>query len=216
MEERHIRVQRTARYHTLGDPRKARSLWIVVHGYGQLARFFLNAFEEQAGSNFIAAPEGLSRYYTDAAHQRVGATWMTREDREHEIADHIDYLDSLYATLRMETGDIPLRVLGFSQGVATVSRWLAHGRSPAAQAVLWGGALPPELTAPRLKQAFGSGTVDLVHGSQDQLVTEAVFRSNAERLQRAAIPVRPHAFPGAHTLDPVILARCFEQGTGST
>lgn len=210
MEERHIRVQRTARYHTLGDPRSARSLWIVVHGYGQLARFFLNAFEEQTDTNFIAAPEGLSRYYTDAAHQRVGATWMTREDREHEITDHIDYLDSLYATLRMEAGDLPLRVLGFSQGVATISRWLVHGRSRPVQAVLWGGSLPPELSTEQLQQGFAGNVVDLVHGTQDQLVTEAIFRSNGERLQRAGIAVRTHVFPGGHNLDPVILARCFE------
>ncbi|MBL7952675.1 MAG: hypothetical protein JNM62_13265 [Flavobacteriales bacterium] len=209
MEERHIRVQRTARYHTLGDPRTARSLWIVVHGYGQLARFFLNAFEEQADTNFITAPEGLSRYYTDATHQRVGATWMTREDRENEIQDHVDYLDALYASLRLETGDIPLRVFGFSQGVATVSRWLVHRGPNAVQAVLWGGSLPPELTVEQLKRGFHSRTVDLVHGALDQLVPEATFRSNSERLQRAGVVVRPHLFPGGHNLDPVIMDRCF-------
>lgn len=211
MEERHIRVQRTARYHTLGDPRKARSVWIVVHGYGQLARFFLNAFEEQAETNFIAAPEGLSRYYTDAAHQRVGATWMTREDREHEIHDHIDYLDALYATLRMDVGEVPLRVLGFSQGVATIARWLANGRSKATQAVLWGGSIPPELSGERLKQGFLNTAVDLVHGTTDQVVPEPTFRSNVEHLQRAGIVTRTHLFPGGHNLDPVILARCFEE-----
>lgn len=210
MEERHIRVQRTARYHVLGDPRTARSLWIVVHGYGQLARFFLNAFEEQASDNFIVAPEGLSRYYTDEAHQRVGATWMTREDREHEIEDHIRYLDSLHAALRTESGDLPLRVLGFSQGVATVCRWLVNGGSTAHQTVLWGGSIPPEIGPDQLRTSFRTTGIDLVQGTQDRLVNEAVFRSNSERLQRASVNVRPHRFPGGHTLDPVILARCFE------
>ncbi len=211
MEERHIRVQRTARYHTLGDPDKARSLWIVVHGYGQLARYFLNAFEEQADTNSIVAPEGLSRFYTDGAHQRVGATWMTREDREHEIMDHVAYLDVLTKELRRGQGGIPLRVLGFSQGVATVARWLSHGTTTAAQAVLWSGSLPPELTTERLAAAFKHTAIDVVHGIQDQLVTEATKLSTIERLHRAGVTVREHTFPGGHVLDKVVLARCFEQ-----
>ena len=87
MQERFIRVPRTARYHVLGDPATARMVWVLLHGYGQLARFFLNKFEGLEDGLLIAAPEGLSRFYLDAQHQRVGATWMTREDREHEIGD---------------------------------------------------------------------------------------------------------------------------------
>lgn len=210
MEERHLQVQRTARYHMLGDPAKARSAWIVVHGYGQLARFFLNAFETLDTDRVIIAPEGLSRFYTDASHQRVGATWMTREDRELEIADHIAYLDALYATIRMETGDVPLHVLGFSQGVATVARWLVHGRTKSKHVVLWGGALPPELTSAQLSAAWGGGVVDLVHGTRDQLVPETTFRANEELLMRSGLTVRTHLFPGGHALDPVLLARCME------
>ncbi|MEZ4758913.1 MAG: hypothetical protein R2810_03875 [Flavobacteriales bacterium] len=99
MEERFIRVPRTARYHVLGDPATARMVWVVLHGFGQLARFFLNKFEGLEEGLLIAAPEGLSRFYLDEQHQRVGATWMTREDREHEIGDQLSYLDALAASL---------------------------------------------------------------------------------------------------------------------
>ncbi len=209
MTERHLKVQRTARYHQLGDPATARAIWIVVHGYGQLARFFLNSFNELANDRLIVAPEGLSRFYTDAAHQRVGATWMTREDREEEIADHVAYLDALHGLLMLEVGNKPLHVLGFSQGVATVSRWIAMGKARPARIVLWGGSLPPELTAAQLQLAFSKCAVDLVHGKQDELVPEAAFRNNEERLRLAGITSRSLVFPGGHTLDPVILGRCF-------
>ena len=139
MDERHLRVLRTARYHVLGDVAKARSVWIVIHGYGQLARFFLNAFEEHCDDRLIVAPEGLSRFYTDASHQRVGATWMTREDRDHEIQDHVAYLEALCDLVRKETGDVPLHTLGFSQGVATVVRWMMHGKTKPRNVILWGG-----------------------------------------------------------------------------
>lgn len=209
MEERHIRVQRTARYHTLGDARTAKSIWLVVHGYGQLARFFLNAFEEQVEENLIVAPEGLSRFYTDSAHQRVGATWMTREDRENEIVDHVAYLDAICDLMRKEAGPLPLNALGFSQGVPTVVRWMALGRNRPRQVILWSGAMPPDLTGPELKRTFQGTKVQLVHGQQDTLVTEQVRKENEERLLRAGVDVRSHVFPGAHAIDRVILDRCF-------
>ncbi|MBX2973634.1 MAG: hypothetical protein KF797_11055, partial [Flavobacteriales bacterium] len=146
MEERHIRVTRTARYHVLGDPAGAQAIWIVLHGYGQLARYFLNKFDGLGCDLAFVAPEGLSRFYLDEAHQRVGATWMTREDREHEIGDQCTYLDALAAELRGHRTDVPVHVLGFSQGVATACRWSLLGRTPIGRLVLWAGAIPPEPT----------------------------------------------------------------------
>ncbi|MBK7947090.1 MAG: hypothetical protein IPJ85_18060 [Flavobacteriales bacterium] len=93
MEERFIQVQRTARYHVLGTLEAAPEIWIAIHGYGQLARYFLNNFKGLEEGRCIVAPEGLSRFYLDAEHARVGATWMTREDRLHEIDDHVAYPD---------------------------------------------------------------------------------------------------------------------------
>ena len=136
MEERFLRVDRTARYHVLGEAATARSIWIVVHGYGQLARYFLTAFEDLAEERLIVAPEGLSRFYTDDAHQRVGATWMTREDRLHEIDDHVAYLDALVASVGQVAPGLPVNGLRFSQGVATVTRWALRGRTRLHQLVL--------------------------------------------------------------------------------
>jgi len=209
VEERFIRVGRTARFHQLGDPLTAPRLWVVVHGYGQLARYFLNAFAPVAGADAVVAPEGLSRFYLDDAHQRVGAAWMTREDREHEIDDHVRYLDALIELLQPTAGRRPLHVLGYSQGVATVARWLARGRARPVQAVLWGGSLPPELQHEDLATAFHGCSVDLVHGEQDALVPRAQWEQNAERLVLAGIAVERHLFPGGHALDPVVLRRCF-------
>ena len=208
LEEHHLQVPRTARYYTVGDPRSAKSIWLVLHGYGQLARFFLNAFAAQAEEHHVVAPEGLSRFYLDADHQRVGATWMTREDRENEILDQVAYLDRLVTLLRTEMPALPVHVLGFSQGVATMGRWLALGRTRPVHALVWGGSLPPELTTEKLRSAFNGMRVDLVHGLRDELVPEAQFRSNEERLVRAEVPVTTHVFPGGHKLDPVILDRC--------
>jgi hypothetical protein len=46
------------------------------------------------------APEGLSRFYFEGGFHgpgsKVGATWMTREDRLAKIEDYVGYLDALH------------------------------------------------------------------------------------------------------------------------
>ena len=101
-----------------------------------------------------------------------------------------------------------LGVLGFSQGVATVARWITMGHVRPHRLVLWGGSLPPELTKQQLANALASTQVDLVHGKHDELVPASILRNNEACLQRSGIAVRCHEFPGGHRLDPVILARC--------
>ena len=208
MEERFIRVPRTARYHVLGDPATARMVWVVLHGYGQLARFFLNKFEGLEDGLLIAAPEGLSRFYLDAQHQRVGATWMTREDREHEIGDQLSYLDALAASLLDGCPQAEgLGVLGFSQGVATACRWTALGKANAQHLVLWGGSMPPDLDRSLMRERWGGMQVHLVQGEKDELVPEQVVSANAAILQRAQVEHSVHHHAGGHALDAVLLGR---------
>src|SRR5258705_7905505 len=91
-------VSRMARYFTIGRP--DREVWFVLHGYGQLAARFLSRFEPlDDGGRLIVAPEALSRFYLteDSAERRVGASWMTREDRLTEIEDYVQYLEAVYA-----------------------------------------------------------------------------------------------------------------------
>lgn len=207
MTEHHIQVQRTARYHMLGEPSSAKELWVVVHGYGQLARYFLNNFEGLESSRCIVAPEGLSRFYLDAEHSRVGATWMTREERLLEIQDHIAYLDALVMSIKRK-GPVEMRVnaLGFSQGVATVSRWALQGSTQLDRLILWAGGIPPELDQLALK-AWEKLHVDLVLGDQDEYAKPSDLAAMDRRLELAGVPRKSHRFSGKHKLEPVLLER---------
>lgn len=213
MDDHHITVPRTARYHTLGDPRSAKSVWIVLHGYGQLARYFLRAFEGLEKDLLIVAPEGLSRFYTDTGHSRVGATWMTREDREREIDDHVNYLDLLADRIKQECPQAKHgQVLGFSQGVATAARWSMNGRTALQRLVLWGGGLPAELNVDRLRAEWKDKHVDLVAGQTDAIVTEDQGRQQDALLNAAGVPHAFHVHPGGHALDPLTLSRLLALG----
>jgi predicted esterase len=151
---------------------------------GSWRYFFIRPFVGLETGRFIAAPEALSRFYTDEAHTRVGATWMTREDREHEMADQVEYLDHLVQRLLAECGKpVPVNVLGFSQGVATACRWAVRGKTTFAKAVLWSGTMPPELKPDELKRAFGKTELTLVHGTSDAVTKEG--RAAAEPANNA-------------------------------
>src|SRR5207237_10690301 len=101
------------------------------------------------GRRHLVAPEGLSRFYVGegATERRVGASWMTREDRLAEIEDYVRYLDAVYDDVfgRLDRARVTVHALGFSQGAATVSRWTAMGTSRIDRVLLWGGELPPDL-----------------------------------------------------------------------
>ena len=212
MTEHHLRVQRTARYHMLGNASTAEELWVVVHGYGQLGRFFLNNFNGmESNSRCIVAPEALSRFYLDSAHSRVGATWMTREERLLEVDDHVAYLDALVAKL-MEQAPQGLRVkaLGFSQGVATVSRWALKGNTKLQKMILWAGSLPPELDQQTLS-VWRNIHVDLVLGDRDEYAKAGDLEAMDRRLELAGVSRQSHRFSGTHKLEPVLLERLLDR-----
>ena len=220
MVEHHLTVTRTARYFSVGgegDGGEAiRDLWIVCHGYGQLAARFLEPFESLATPwRRIVAPEGLSRFYLDRSRvgvntqAGVGATWMTREDREHEIADQISYLDALLDRLQPDalTSSVRLRLLGFSQGVATVMRWLVRGRRPRAdEVILWAGSVPADVDLSLLANRLAGARVVFAVGTRDELAPWAAADVEAGRFTAAGIQARLVTFDGSHRLDNATLA----------
>src|SRR5881398_1429092 len=151
MHEHHLSVSRTARYFTLGERSAAvAEVWFACHGYGQLAARFLEKLRVlDDGTRYLVAPEGLSRFYLSESptERRVGASWMTREDRLSEIEDYVRYLDAVYAEVfgSLDRARVSVHALGYSQGASTVSRWVAMGKAKIDRLTLWGGEFPPDL-----------------------------------------------------------------------
>ncbi len=215
IHEHHLSVSRTARYHTLGEFSEAlEQVWFVCHGYGQLAAYFIRHFETlNDGRRLIVAPEGLSRFYLDASFtDRMGASWMTREDRLAEINDYVQYLDLLYGQLfeQIERSAVRVCVLGFSQGVATVCRWLAQGSARAERAVLWAGMPPTDLDTTSIQRVFQRTPLELVYGTRDEYATPERVAEGEARLRAMSIPYRLRTFDGGHQLDSVVLSQVAE------
>ncbi|WP_201981706.1 alpha/beta hydrolase [Hymenobacter rubidus] len=212
MAEHHLTVSRTARYQQLGDLSAAtKRVWFVCHGYGQLAAYFIwhFAFLHAADpATVIVAPEGLSRFYLSGNDGRVGASWMTRDDRLHEIADHVNFLNQLAEKVLNEClPEVQVTVLGFSQGTATVSRWLAQAWFRPAQLILWAGSFPEDIEPMAAQQLVQGLNLALVVGSRDEYITaEKAAQQQALLHQFGGSPVLI-SFAGGHELNREVLAR---------
>lgn len=174
LQSHHITVSKTARYYTLGTLDKdTEEIWIVIHGWAQLAEGFINEFAAlDTGSRFIIAPEALNRFYLRAGKPEVGATWMTREDREAEMKDYVDYLDTLYDALALSQHSAKVVVLGFSQGVATLSRWVYRNERRIDALIFYAGEIANELQNEESVAAFHQQEKYFICGTEDPFINE--------------------------------------------
>jgi predicted esterase len=210
-----IKVIKTARYYTLGEPgRHVEHLWFVLHGYGQLAAYFIRHFQSIVSpTTCIVAPEGLSRYYLDSKFDRIGASWMTKEDRLTEIVDQQQYLNQLLEQFSgwCAPAQPVFHVLGFSQGTATAWRWaMQQPHLPIARLILWGGTLPTDFQAipnrPLSMQVVG------VYGEEDEYFSEqklVEIRQHYERFKNEGALVDFLTYKGGHTIDQAILGQLY-------
>ncbi|MGQ0643347.1 MAG: alpha/beta hydrolase [Gemmatimonadaceae bacterium] len=208
-----LAVERSARVYTLGAV-AAPDAWVVLHGYGQLAGRFISQFATIAGpQRTIVAPEALNRFYLDpprpggpaAAERRVGTTWMTREDRDAEIADYVAYLDRVQRDIVPDAQRVT--VFGFSQGVATTCRWVALGSAPLHRVILWAGPIPPDVDYRQLAARANGILLEIVIGAQDEFAGNRNLEEELAQLREAGVQYSLIRFDGGHTIDKGVLAR---------
>ena len=213
MQEHTFAARRTARYYTLDPADDVREVWFVLHGYGELAIHFIRHFEVIADDHrLVVAPEALSRFYLPG-HQRVGASWMTRENRLTEIDDYLAYLDTVYSRLfeSLDRSRVTVHVLGFSQGAATASRWTTLGHIDADRLILWAGDLAHDLDLTIHAETLRRLTLTLVIGTDDELIPPKRLAELEALLIQHSIPYRLRPFKGTHRIDAETLAMLTEE-----
>lgn len=218
IEENHLQVSRTARYYTYGQPTtKTKYLWFVCHGYGQAAASFIKKFSTlNTEQHFVVAPEALSRFYWNGFGGKSVASWMTKEDRNNEIADYINYLNTLYQTIGerykevLSNNDLQIRLMGFLQGVATVSRWLANGQITADELIIWAGNLAHDIDWKQAKHTFITlKKLSIVYGTDDEFIQQAYIDNGHTLLKKLGINSHTLSFKGGHTVPADIVRKYF-------
>ncbi|MFY7912143.1 MAG: alpha/beta hydrolase [Emticicia sp.] len=206
MNEHQIKIERTARYYTLGELNEStKTIWFVVHGYGQLSQFFIKKFAKIANNEtFIVAPEAPSRFYLDNEFKRVGASWMTRELRQSEIDENNEYLNLLYANLLQacDLSKIEINILGFSQGCATVCRWFSAGKVKCNRLLLWAGFFSNGIREVIEPEKLQHVETYYIYGDEDEFLV--AYPELTEKFKASMIKdINPKivCFKGKHTVD---------------
>ena len=214
MQPSELSFEFKARYFKIGQvDSKTKAIWIVLHGYGQLAQFFLRNFSLLEKHHIcVIAPEGLSRFYLEdvqsraqSGNNRVGATWMTKENRVMDIENYLTYLNSLYAK-EVGSSTLPVTILGFSQGVATASRWVLDRKIRFDRLILWAGILPPDMDFDSGKEILTGKDILLVYGKQDPYLNDDRFAEMKLFSEKLQIKPRVIEFDGAHQMNESVLA----------
>jgi predicted esterase len=209
MIRKSLTVPKTARYFCSAEPSAAvREVVFVCHGYAQLASEFINEFNIIANENrLVVAPEGLHRFYHKGGADRVVASWMTKEDREDDIRDYISWLDMAAADILLSCrADVKVTVLGFSQGAATVTRWITAGMTHIDHLILWCGFFPPDI---REDFSIADTQLTVVTASEDRFITEEETQRQLTNIKARHATYKHIRFEGHHVIDAGTLSELF-------
>ena len=174
--KKQISISKTGKYSQIGKcSRKINNVWIVLHGYGMLSEYFIKKFNCIINDKtLVIAPEAPNRFYLGNNYSRVGASWMTKLDREQEISDNILFFDKLFSIIKKEIGhdNFKLNTLGFSQGGPALVRWLMSNKLNTNSLILWGSDIPKDSLAFENKSRWNSINLKIVIGKNDEYINE--------------------------------------------
>jgi predicted esterase len=208
-----FKIQKTNRVIVLGEPSKAKTAIMALHGYGQLVTFFQRRFKElDLTSVCVLMPEGMHRFYLNGTEGRVGASWMTKEEREDDIQDNNVYLEAVFEEFLAPYQFEKLVVLGFSQGCPTAIRWMTKTKVKVDAFIQWAGVFPPDVEANLVINRFKDKQLFLVIGDEDPY-----FEGQNQREDRIAeylelgLDVEFVSFAGKHHIDSQCLTSILEK-----
>lgn len=209
MIKKTLQIEKKARYFQLGNPGNDTSIiWVVLHGYGMLSEFFIQKFKKLENKNtLILAPEALNRFYIDTNYGRVGASWMTKDERQDDIKENIKYLNSLMDQIIKEIGHnrFKTNVLGFSQGGATACRWLFKSGLKFENLIMWAGDIPKDTLTEDNRLKWNDMNTHLVMGKKDELINEEMKAKFLKLVTDYKLDYKLTLYDGDHRIYPDVL-----------
>jgi predicted esterase len=195
-----IQTTKTARYFYTSIPTNhTRLILVALHGYAQHAAEFLNQLTPLASETCcIVAPEGLNKFYAKGMRSNPVATWMTSDERESEIADYVAYLTLVYQDMVPPDYSGKIAILGFSQGVATASRWIVKANLFPTAFIICSGEIAFEYRNPVHHSIKNIPLLFYVTGNADPLLDETAKLAVIEVLNQ--LNYTHCEFEGGHNL----------------
>jgi predicted esterase len=156
---------------------------VVFHGIGYLSRYFLRYFKDwDANENYFIAPQAPSLYYLSDAYKHIGACWLTREHTGMQMENLMNYLDVLHERETLnEAGRLCL--LGYSQGVSVLCRWVAKRKLKCSRLILFAGRVPDELQPQDFAHLDPKTRVEVIIGGRDPFLERESWQFMQARLR---------------------------------
>ena len=202
--KKQISISKTGKYSQIGKcSKKINNVWIVLHGYGMLSEYFVKKFECIINeTTLVIAPEATNRFYLGNNYNRVGASWMTKLDREQEISDNILFLDKLFSIIKKEIGhdNFKLNTLGFSQGGPALVRWLMSNKLNTNSLILWGSDIPKDSLVTENKSRWNSIKLKIVIGKNDEYINEEKKQEFVEIVKSYGLKYELIEYEGSHKI----------------
>ena len=209
-----IRTEKTGHYFTHGTlTENTRYVWVCLHGYGQLGKYFIQRFEFlDPELHFVVVPEGLNRFYFEGVNEKPVASWMTKEDRLDEIADYILYLEALRSKIGWErNANVKIIYFGFSQGVNSILRWL-HNIAPRADyLILWAGGIPDDILFEHKRNYFRQTVCNYFLGDADPYIKPEMLEEKKDLIDATGLDINLVMYKGDHRIDPAVLKQWVEK-----
>lgn len=202
-----IQHTKTYRYQLFQKQENISAVLYVLHGYGQLSNYFIRKFENLPDDLLIVAPEGMHRFYLKGSSGRVGASWMTKEMRECDIADNISWLSALDQEISTRFSPSNKFLLGFSQGGSTALRWKIHGVTKFNGLFIWASDFPPEEKSN--SHLITGSTNHFFIGNDDEFYNHSAQTALSDYY--SAIGFKSHLFLGGHEIDQELLRTTLEK-----
>ena len=202
--KKQISIPKTHKYSQLGEfSEKTNTVWIVLHGYGMLSEFFIKKFECILNEKTVViAPEGSNRFYLNNNYSRVGASWMTRVDKEKDIEDNISFIETLYTKIVDDIGhnNFKLKTLGFSQGGATLVRWIMSNSIKVDSLILWGSDIPQDSLTNQNKSRWSSINIKIVIGKKDEYISDENKKKVIDAVNAYGLSYKLIEYDGPHKI----------------
>lgn len=210
-KEHTLKVNRRAHYYTNeGDIKTASTVWIVAHGYGQIASRIIKKFDVlDPSEHLVIAPEALSLFYWGGVTGDYAASWMTSKNRLDEIEDYCDYLDQVYNKYLSDNSEVKVIFFGFSQGATTMYRWVEARKRRFDVFVNWAGWFADDLEMNKVSDLFSQHYI--VYGNEDQFISEERSTQLKELLSGQGYYPEVMIFEGKHEVSREALSKLLKK-----
>ncbi|MDE1154740.1 MAG: hypothetical protein PW735_03305 [Acidobacteriaceae bacterium] len=191
---------------------KPRALLLFLHGVGASERAMLplaQAAPEEYLTQTLRAPFALSPYAFAWFHVQFRENGPAIE--EEEARTSLQELRAYILQLRETHGDLPIYLVGFSQGaimsllLSLIYPGLVDG------AICFSGRLPKEFSGDLVTQTPEKNTALWIgHGVQDSVLRIQYARDIKALLDSSAIPLSYQEYTAGHEVTPQMLQDAYE------